>query len=346
MVQSPSSLSSSTLGDSHLAQILADKDVSKLLGSVITDADPELINPNGIELRLGKDVLFHSTGEEAELVGGCFLRVSPGESVTISSLETIDFRTTTVHQTFPGQMLMAFITPTTTMMREGISQVSTKIDAGFRGMLNWGLRNGSTKDLILQFGEPIFKATFFLLSDSESPVVPYGERPKDSYQDADGIIRSTRRIPADIPKSKIICSSFDRLDPKKQLREAGYPFDHIGTELLALDGKFELVSSDVRIMREDFQKRTQELSDKIQAETRTLSDKLEDARKSVLQTVESLFDRKFLRVVGVIIGSMSILYGGVTFLQGKLAVQSIAFVATIVGISVIVLSYLIAHRAK
>jgi len=30
-------------------------------------------------------------------------------------------------------MIMGLITPTTTMMREGISQVATKIDAGFKG---------------------------------------------------------------------------------------------------------------------------------------------------------------------------------------------------------------------
>ena len=37
-------------------------------------------------------------------------------------------------------MLMALITPTTTMMREGAMNVTTKVDAGFVGQLNWGLR--------------------------------------------------------------------------------------------------------------------------------------------------------------------------------------------------------------
>jgi hypothetical protein len=32
-----------------------------------------------------------------------------------------------------------------------------------------------------------------------------------------------------------------RIDPKKQLKEAGYPFDHIGTELVSLHGKFEAI---------------------------------------------------------------------------------------------------------
>jgi deoxycytidine triphosphate deaminase len=36
-----------------MAKILADRDINKLLGTVILNADPERINPNGIEIRLG-----------------------------------------------------------------------------------------------------------------------------------------------------------------------------------------------------------------------------------------------------------------------------------------------------
>src|SRR3989442_814518 len=78
---------------------------------------------------------------------------------------------------------------------------------------------------------------------------------------------SARRIPADIPKSKIVRSSIDKLDPKKQLREAGYPFDHIGSELVHLDGKFEMVSKDVLLLKNDFERKTSELSKKIESET-------------------------------------------------------------------------------
>ena len=90
------------------------------------------------------------------------------------------------------------------MMREGISQVATKIDAGFRGNLNWSLRNGSAKDLVIQYGEPMFKLTLFLLDGHETPEIAYGDDPKHQYQDTEGIMRSKRRIPADIPKSKMI----------------------------------------------------------------------------------------------------------------------------------------------
>lgn len=146
-----------------MARILADKNIKPIIGRVLIDADENLLNPNGIELRLGKYVRFHSTGEEKELGPGMFLQVSPGETVVISSIEEIDFTAETVRSMMPDTMLMGFITPTTTMMREGISQVATKIDAGFKGQMNWGLRNGSIQKLTLQYSEPIFKLTIFVL---------------------------------------------------------------------------------------------------------------------------------------------------------------------------------------
>lgn len=330
-----------------MAAILPDRDVKKLIGSVIADADPNLVNPNGIELRLGKQVLFHSTDEERELTSGQFLKVSPGESISISSRELIDFRSTKVQELFPDCTLMAFITPTTTMMREGISQAATKIDVGFHGVLNWGLRNSSTKDLILQYGEPVFKLTIFALDEHESPEIAYGDRPKDSYQGSEGIVRSARRIPANIPKTRIVSSTFDNLDPKKQLREAGYPFDHIGTELTNLDGKFEVVSSDVRMMRDEFHRTTQELSSTFSSETKRLSDKIEDTRRSLMGTVESLLERKFIRLAGGIVGVLTMLYGGVTYLQEtRVGQATITLIAVVVGFLIILISYTLTKRAK
>ena len=44
----------------EMAKILADKDIKKLLGTVVLEADSDRINPHGIEIRLGKHVLFQS----------------------------------------------------------------------------------------------------------------------------------------------------------------------------------------------------------------------------------------------------------------------------------------------
>lgn len=274
-----------------------------------------------------------------------FLQVNPGENVVISSVETIDFTAATVHAVLPNVMLMGLITPTTTMMREGISQVATKIDAGFEGILNWGLRNGSIQKLTLRYGEPIFKLTVFALDKEESPDLAYGARDRDSHQNTEAIARSTRKIPADIPKSKIVCSSVDRLDPKKQLQEAGYPFDHIGTELISLQGKFEVVSADVRVMKEEFTQKTSELSGKIEKETSTLSTKIEETKNKLLESTDILFTRKFFRTTGIIIGAIPILYGVMVFLQKtSLGGDLIASIALAAGLLIWIIPFLVTKK--
>jgi VIT1/CCC1 family predicted Fe2+/Mn2+ transporter len=143
----------------------------------------------------------------------------------------------------------------------------------------------------------------------------------------------------------LIASTFGQLDPKKQLREAGYPFDHIGTELMNLHGKFEVVSADVRVMKQEFQERTGELASTIERETHTLSERLEDARKSVLDRVEALFDKKFYRVIGVIIGAVPIMYGGVVFLQQSLSGVAVAYVAVLAGVVVLIVTAIVSGRS-
>ncbi len=194
-----------------MAEILSDKQLSIIIGEVIGNGDEYLLNPNSIELRLGRYIYFHSTDEERTLKEGDFVQIMPGETISFSSFETIDFRNDTVHKFFKDSSLMAFITPTTTMMREGISQVSTKIDPGFHGVLNWSLRNGASKDLILGFKESVFKLTVFKLSGEENPEKLYGDRDQDSYQNTNKIRHSIRKIPARIPKDSLIKSSFHKL---------------------------------------------------------------------------------------------------------------------------------------
>lgn len=270
----------------HMAKVLPDSEVRKLFGIVILNADEKRINPNGIEIRLGARVLFQSTDEEKEIKPGMFLKVLPGETVTIASYETFNFTREAIHKVYPGCDLMAFITPTTTMMREGIMQASTKVDSGWHGTLNWGLRNSSVKDFILGYGEPIFKLTILLLQEGETPETPYGERTNDRYQGTEGIARSTRMIPANIPKQQIVGSSIESLDPAKQLSEAGYPFNHISRELTQLHGQFDILST-----------------------------KVDDSQERVLEKVEHLFSRKFLALAGGVVGCISIMYGIITFLQ-------------------------------
>jgi hypothetical protein len=42
-----------------------------------------------------------------------------------------------------------------------------------------------------------------MLEEGEIPAIPYGEREDDRYQNTEGIMRSTRKVPASIPKKQI-----------------------------------------------------------------------------------------------------------------------------------------------
>ncbi|MEM6999042.1 MAG: hypothetical protein AAF419_04305 [Pseudomonadota bacterium] len=321
-----------------MSKLLADRDIAKLIGTVLLDADERYINPNGIELRLGKYVFFHSTTEELELQPDQFLEVHPGENVIISSLEQVDFSPETVAEHFPDKMLMAWITPTTTMMREGISQVSTKVDTGYEGALNWRLRNGSTKNLLLGYGEPIFKLTLELLEGDEKPDRRYGERNQDTYQGSQGIMHSTRKIPAQIPKNKKISSSIDKLDPAKQLQDAGYPFNYISTELIKLHGNLETVSKDFGLLKGELD----QLSTKIEQETNTLSIKMDEGRQTLMEKVELLFSNKFYKVAGTIVGAMTVIIGCILFfLENGVNQNVLAGCVFVAGIAIIVLTQML-----
>jgi deoxycytidine triphosphate deaminase len=330
-----------------MARILPDHEIVNLIGKVLIDADQDRVNPNGIELRLGGHAYFHSTGERKNLTEGQYLRVSPGETVIISSLEKLDFTRETVQKIYPEQMITAFITPTTTMMREGIFQVATKVDAGFRGHLNWAFRNSSTQDFIIGYGEPLFKITFFLLDSTEAPETAYGDGEMHQYQDTDGIKLSVRRNPVQIPQKAIVSSSFKKLDPKRQLKEAGYPFDHISTELTDLHGKWEIVSSDVKLIKEDFRNQAASLGTKISQETEAVSKRLDDFHNTFLEKVDGLFQKKFLWIVGSLIAALAVIASICNYLREQGIDKLIILIMGILaGIVTLIITYMLAKRVK
>lgn len=319
----------------RMARTLPDHEVRNLLGSVIKGADEQLLNPNGIELRLGHSVRFLSTGEMKKIPEGGFIQVQPGETAMIASLERIDFSKTTVQQRFPDCMIQGWLTPTTTMVREGQMQAATKIDAGFTGQLNWGFRNSSYNDFTLGQGESIVKLTLELLEGDEVPELAYGQRRNDRYQNTEGILISGRKIPADIPKDRLVRSSFDKLDTKKQLREAGYPFNAIGSDLVQLHEKFEIVSGEVRA-----------LTEKIDSETKSIMKKLDETKIWVADHFEHLFTKKFVAIVAALTGIVSVLYAALGFLQGwGLNQPSLAIIALGIGLAALAVMGVLLRRS-
>jgi hypothetical protein len=150
-----------------------------------------------------------------------------------------------------------------------------------------------------------------LLEGEEVPDVSYGEKEGHKYQNTSGIMASQRKIPSDIPKEDIISSSFTKLDPKEQLREAGPPFSYIGNELVDLHGKWELVSHDVKV----------------------LAEKMDDTKISLMERIDSIFEKKVTGAVISIVGGISILYGILIFLQKtSLSSGAIAGLAILGGV--------------
>lgn len=266
--------------------MLSDRDLKKLISKCILHGSESQLKGNSYELRLGSPVLFQTTQEKLELPAGKYLEIGVGEAVTVASLETIDFREKTVQEIFPESLLMGFVTPTTTMMREGISEVATIVDAGFIGSLNWLLKNDSSKPNIIKHGESLFKITIFKLDESEKPEKIYGDRKKDFYFDKEGIVKSARQLEAQILDEDKVKSSEEKLDPKLRLQEAGGLWSHVSTELVALDGKISEVYKNVLDMKKEFSERTDKLSDKISTESSSITDKLKDLEERLIEYID------------------------------------------------------------
>ena len=79
-----------------MPKILPDREIRKLLDKIIIGSSPQSVGPNSYELRLGNKVKFDSTGEELDIPEGHFVEIPPGDFVTISSLERLDFGRDTV----------------------------------------------------------------------------------------------------------------------------------------------------------------------------------------------------------------------------------------------------------
>ena len=85
-----------------MAEILADRDLKKLLGTCIKDASEDCIKSNTYELRLGEKVRFKLTDDEIELKPEEWVEFGPGESIDVTSIEIIDFRKESVEKIFKG----------------------------------------------------------------------------------------------------------------------------------------------------------------------------------------------------------------------------------------------------
>lgn len=231
-----------------MARILPDTELEKLIDTVIKNGDEQCIRINSYEMRVGKEVRFMATGERRFLSEGKVLEIAPTETAMICSYETIDFSRETIESVLgSGKQLVGLITPRTTMLREGIALITSKVDPGYIGTPNWPVRNDSGKPCTLLYQERIYKLTLFLLEEGEDPSSVYGEdEERDKFHDKVGIVKGTRQIPSDIDKNDIVRSSYTKVDKSQRLELAGPPFSEIGSELTVLDGKIVALSKEIK----------------------------------------------------------------------------------------------------
>lgn len=227
-----------------MAIILNDTEIQKLIGTVIIDGDPASVRPNSYVLRLGKEGEFLNAGKDFSLGDARKgVRISPGHSVALTALETIDFRPETVEKIYPGCALHALISPTTDLSREGIVAATTQIDAGYRGTLNWTITNTSNQERRFLYRERLFRLTILKLETGEVPLKYY----EGEYQGQTGYVRSQRKgAPTGMRDTEWVDSVVEGgpealLD---NLMKSGYPWHALGQRLKEVDQQFKVVSNE------------------------------------------------------------------------------------------------------
>ena len=308
-----------------MAKILSDKEIEKLCEKqIISNVDKKQIRANSYSFRLGEEVRFVSTNERKTGNIGEILEINAGDSALIISCEVVDFGNEKVGELYNDCQLCAFITPTTTLIREGIQLLTTKIDPGYHGTLNWTIRNSGVEPIKLEFGEPIYKATFFLLIDEEElPEKLYGEREeRDFYQNKFGLVDSVRRLPVDADRRKKICVSsqgteFDRL------KQSGFPYNFIATQLHQVGQDLDVVSKDFAKLDKSFKEleanferqvkgietkieKVEQTLQKIEGETSSLDKKIGGLLKEVDSLVFAKLVNSGVIIVSVIVGIFGI----------------------------------------
>ena len=236
-----------------MAQLLNDKEIIGLLGSVIEKGDKACVRPNSYVLRLGAWGEFHTTGKVFELGSGPNdkkgIIVSPGQSVALTALETINFTRETVKQHFPDCDLHGIVSPTTDLQREGVVAPTTQVDAGYRGTLNWTLSNSSSEERRFIFGERLFRLSILKLAEGERPDALY----EGAYQNREGYVRSERKGAPTGMRAVDWEDSTTEEGPEAlldRLIQSGFPWNVLGTRFKVIDDQFKTVTNEYAEIRD------------------------------------------------------------------------------------------------
>lgn len=117
--------------------------------------EDKCLTPVGYDLRVGRDVSVPTirNGDPTQISEDTEISVLPGDLCRISTLETVGMPKT--------KELSGLVMSKVSKVSKGFSGVSTTIDADWDGRLLITIRNCSTKELTLKYGEPFCTAVFF-----------------------------------------------------------------------------------------------------------------------------------------------------------------------------------------
>lgn len=240
-----------------MAELLNDREIRRVLGSVIKRGDERSVRPNSYVLRLGSKGEFLTTGKEFSLGEGSNtkkgIKVSPGQSVALTAFETIDFTRETVGEHFPDCDLHAVVSPTTDLQREGVVAPTTQVDAGYLGTLNWTLSNSSSEERRFVFKERLFRLAIFKLAKGERPEGLYD----GAYQGKEGYVRSERSGAPTGMRATDWEDATTKEGPDALLDrviQSGFPWNALGTRLKTIDDQFKTVTHEYAEIRDSIER--------------------------------------------------------------------------------------------
>ena len=329
-----------------MSKILSDRVIKEsIIGKAILNSQDNEINSNGLELRLGNEVRFSSTGEKKTIKDTEYLVIKPGEKVFISSYEKIDFSKENIEKIFgKGKALVGFINPTTTIMREGISQVATKIDSGFKGNLSWSIRNGSSQEKLIAHGESIFKLTIFLLeSEEEFPDKFYGDDKNHKYQNSEGLEESKRLISSAISQELRVESEDTEKFSLKTLKEMGGAFAHMANELERIeshiDGKFDILSKELERVDRDVRDIKTDIKERINQSEKNIISNIKDFINNAIQGNN-------LKLILIIVSFIPLFVGLYSFSQAKELANTEVGMLSMIIFALIILAGIFVSKKK
>ena len=290
-----------------MAELLNDIEIRRILGTVIKDGDEGSVRPNSYVLRLGSSGEFLTTGKEFSLGSEPGkkkgIKVSPGQSVALTALETIDFTRDTVQEQFPDCDLHAFISPTTDLQREGVVAPTTQVDAGYRGTLNWTLSNSSSEERRFVYKERLFRLAILKLAEGERPHALY----EGAYQGKTGYVRSERSgAPVGMRSGDWEDATTEEgpaalLD---QVIQSGFPWSALGTRLKAIDEQFQAVSNEYASIYDSIERLERDVrgvSKEIEGISSTQSNLTDRIRQVVREELPAMQDRWVIVTASVMV---------------------------------------------